>query len=83
MKSKHSHIGFVVPAGKFKAQCLQIMDEVAESHQEITITKHGKAVVKLVPVQEESVPLFGFMRGSAHIKGDIVAPLDVSWEAAD
>jgi prevent-host-death family protein len=42
-----------VPAGAFKQGCLRILDEVAESHQEVVITKRGKPVAKLVPVKQE------------------------------
>ncbi len=72
-----------IPAGQFKAKCLKIMDEVQALHREVIITKHGKPVVKLVPVEESKnkKSLFGFMKGSVIIKGDIVKPLNVKWNA--
>jgi len=42
-----------IPAGEFKAKCLKIMDQVKNYHEEIIITKHGKPVAKLVPVEEK------------------------------
>jgi len=39
-----------VSAPKFKARCLQIIDQVEETGVEVTITKHGYPVAKLVPV---------------------------------
>ena len=36
-------------ASEFKAKCLKLMDEVAESGEEIIITKNGKPVAKLAP----------------------------------
>lgn len=42
-----------IPAGAFKQGCLRILDEVAETHGEVVITKRGKPVAKLVPVKEE------------------------------
>ena len=42
-----------IPAGAFKQGCLRILDEVAETHGEVVITKRGKAIAKLVPVQQE------------------------------
>lgn len=42
-----------IPAGAFKQGCLRILDEVAETHREVVITKRGKPVAKLVPVQPE------------------------------
>ena len=65
-----------IPAGKFKAQCLAIMDEVQAKHQAVVITKRGKPVAKLVPVEKEKDDIFGFFKskGKVEIKGDIVAP---------
>jgi prevent-host-death family protein len=42
-----------IPAGAFKQGCLRILDEVAETHQEVVITKRGKPVARIVPVQRE------------------------------
>ena len=39
-----------IAAGEFKARCLELMDVVAERGKEFVITKRGKAVAKLVPV---------------------------------
>jgi prevent-host-death family protein len=39
-------------AGQFKAQCLTVMDEVAATRDPVVITKRGKPVAKLVPVEE-------------------------------
>lgn len=71
-----------IAAGVFKAQCLKLMDRVAEKHEIITVTKRGKAVVRMVPVEAvlES-PLFGYLRGKGKITGDIVAPTGETWEA--
>lgn len=68
-------------AGQFKAKCLQLMDEVKEKHISITITKHGKPVAKLVPIEEGTEDFFGCLKGTVSIRGDIVSPLDVNWEA--
>src|SRR5437764_3171742 len=42
-----------IPAGVFKQVCLRILDEVAETHREIVITKRGEPVARLVPVKQE------------------------------
>jgi len=41
-----------IPAGRFKAQCLRLLDEVAETGETIVVTKRGKPVAKLEPVDE-------------------------------
>ena len=71
-----------IAAGLFKAQCLKLMDRVAEKHETITVTKRGKAVARLVPVEPVPArPLFGYLRGKGKITGDIVAPTGETWEA--
>jgi len=41
-----------VPAGSFKQSCLALIDDVAKSKQEIIITKRGKPVARLVPMED-------------------------------
>jgi len=38
-----------MPAGKFKDQCLKVLDRVAEEKTPVTITKRGRPVATLVP----------------------------------
>jgi len=66
-----------IPAGQFKARCLAIMDEVKAKRQAVVITKRGKPVAKLVPVEQEKDDIFGFYKakGKVEIKGDIVGPV--------
>ncbi|CAN5557674.1 MAG: type II toxin-antitoxin system Phd/YefM family antitoxin [Iamia sp.] len=40
----------VVPASSFKARCLALLDEVEADHRTIVVTKHGRPVAKLVPL---------------------------------
>ena len=70
-----------VAAAEFKANCLRLIDEVAQQRQPIIITKRGKPAAKLMPMEEEGpVDLFGYMAGTAKICGDIVSPIeDVEW----
>jgi prevent-host-death family protein len=70
-----------IPAAVFKAECLKLMDEVARTGQPVVITKHGRPVAQLVPVAAEPKSLFGYMRNSVTIKGDVVAPNGESWDA--
>jgi prevent-host-death family protein len=60
----------------FKARCLALIDEVAESGQPLTVTKRGKAKVQIVPVHEKPKTLLGATKGTFKILGDIVGPLD-------
>jgi prevent-host-death family protein len=69
-----------IAAAEFKANCLRLMDEVAQQRRPIIITKRGKPVAKLVPVDKEAIDLFGRMAGSIKICGDIIGPIeDAGW----
>ena len=73
-----------VAAADFKANCLRLMDEVAQQRRPIIITKRGKPVAKLVPVEREPIDLFGYMAGTAKICGDIINPIeDAGWTGDD
>lgn len=48
----------VIPAGSFKARCLALLDEVEADHRTIVVTKHGRPVAKLVPLDAPR-PLMG------------------------
>ena len=71
-----------IKASEFKAKCLKLMNEVAESGAEYVITKNGRPVSRLVPYRKKPKSLFGIDRGRLEILGDIDQPLDVEWEAA-
>lgn len=70
-----------IGAGDFKAKCLQLLDEVAEGRESLVITKRGKPIAKLVPVEPQQ-QLFGALRGSVVAEADIVSPVDVEWDSA-
>jgi prevent-host-death family protein len=61
-------------AGSFKTNCLAVMDEVYAKRETVVITKHGKPVAKLVPIQSETDEIFSFLVGKGTITGDVVSP---------
>jgi prevent-host-death family protein len=61
-------------AGSFKTNCLAVMDEVQSRHETVVITKHGKPVAKLVPVNTDTDEIYNFLAGKGAIKGNIVSP---------
>ena len=75
----------MIKASEFKAKCLKLMDEVAESGEEIVITKNGRPVSRLAPYRRTPSGLsFGRNRDNIRILGDIVSPMPPEWyEKAD
>src|SRR6195256_5377304 len=69
-----------INAAAFKARCLKLIDEVAESGQPITVTKRGKAKVQIVAVREKPKTLIGATKGTFRILGDTVGPLDEDYD---
>jgi prevent-host-death family protein len=72
-----------VPAAAFKAQCLGLMDEVQRSGEEIVITKHGRPVARLVPVEDAMPSAYGALRGTTRSVGDIIGPDPELWGGTD
>lgn len=70
-----------IAAGKFKAECLQLMDSVAENKTHVVITKRGKPVAKLVPIDDAPFSLFGYLKSGATIVGDVMSPVGERWDA--
>ena len=68
-----------IPAGRFKAQCLRLLDEVAETGETIVVTKRGKPVAKVEAVEEPPS-----LKGSViYLVSDeeLIAPIDEVWNA--
>jgi prevent-host-death family protein len=68
----------VIPATKFKAHCLALLDRVGP--EGIVITKHGKPVAKLVPMGADSASLIGSLKNRLRIKGNVLST-GLSWSA--
>lgn len=63
-----------MPAGSFKTNCLAVMDEVQSKRETVVITKHGKPVAKLVPVDQQSDEIYNFLAGKGKIASDVISP---------
>jgi prevent-host-death family protein len=70
-----------IKASEFKAKCLKIMDEVAATGEPVLITKNGVPITQLIPAKRKPETLFGALKGSVSIKGDIISPVDTEWNA--
>ncbi len=72
-----------MPAGEFKARCLRVMEEVKKYRTPVVITKKGRPVAKLMPLDAPTTGVFGCMAGTARIAGDLEAPVlpPATWKA--
>jgi prevent-host-death family protein len=66
-------------ASQFKATCLSVLEKVNREKRKFLITKRGKPIAELVPVenQKNQVPL----KDTVTFVGDIVSPVaEDEWE---
>lgn len=62
-----------ISATEFKARCLQLLDEVQRTGEELVISKRGKAVARVV-AEKESKPWLA-LRGTGAYTADPFAPV--------
>ncbi len=65
-------------AEEFKEQCLEILDHVGP--EGVVITKHGRPVAKLVPIEGTSEHLIGSLQGKLRVVSDVTRT-GVKWDA--
>jgi prevent-host-death family protein len=68
-----------ITASQFKARCLALLDEVAESGSELIVTKRGEPVARVGPVD----PGASLVGTAEQLVDDeqLIAPIDETWEA--
>ena len=71
-----------VAASNAKMHLLKLLDTVDHTRSSIIFTKRGRPVAKLVPI-EDAAPrrIFGWIKGSGNIIGEIVGPESDIWSA--
>ena len=65
-----------IPAGRFKASCLALLDEVAATGQTLIVTKRGRPVAQVTPVAPPRS-----LVGSIRRQRDLVSPIGDPWDA--
>lgn len=71
-----------VAAAKAKAEFLGLIERVSTERRPVTITKRGKPLVQIVPIDNRVIDdPFGCLKGSVTVVGDIVGPEPDLWEA--
>lgn len=67
-----------IGATEFKQKCLSLLDRVGP--EGLVITKHGKPVARLVPIESEPEELIGSLAGKIRIHGDLLST-GLDWDA--
>jgi prevent-host-death family protein len=71
-----------ISAATFKAQCLTLMEDVRSTRRPLVITKRGKSVAKLVPLDDPKDDFIGRLKGVFEVAGDLDADPPEEWESA-
>jgi prevent-host-death family protein len=69
-----------VAAGDFKQRCLALLDEVADTRISIVVTKRGRPVARLVPIDTASAPIRGSIRVITENEEELFSTGE-AWEA--
>jgi prevent-host-death family protein len=79
-KSPRTRRRGTVGSAEFKARCLELVDHVKETRAEYVVTRHGRPVARLVPVDApELVSPLGAMRGTVLAYDRPYEPAPATW----
>ena len=71
-----------MPASEVKNAWHEYVDRVSRGREEIIVTRYGKPIMKMTPMDEPVQPgIAGFLSGTVTVHGDIIAPTGEVWEA--
>jgi prevent-host-death family protein len=78
MTTYTGHVARTISASEFKAKCLALLDEVAETREAIVVTKRGRPVARIEP-PDEPINLAGSARQLVSDE-EFIKPLYEDWE---
>ena len=70
----------IMKATDFKTHCLEVLDEVSRNRREFVVTKRGRPVAKVCPVDAGAGQAYGCMKGTALAKDDLFSTHE-EWDA--
>jgi prevent-host-death family protein len=72
-----------IPASELRNAWHTYLERVRLGRESVVITRYGKPIAKLCPIQEpeQEGEIFGCLSGTVTVHGDIIAPLSERWEA--
>ncbi|MBI1861736.1 MAG: type II toxin-antitoxin system Phd/YefM family antitoxin [Deltaproteobacteria bacterium] len=67
-----------IGAAKFKELCLALLEKLGP--EGLIITKHGKPIARVIPIESECGLLIGSLKTKIRVKGDLMNT-GVKWNA--
>ncbi len=72
-----------VSASQAKTHLLELLKDIDHKRESLVITKRGRPIARLTPIESQpSRSIFGCMKGTGRILGDVIGPEPDVWEAA-
>ncbi len=79
VQHQHPETDQKIAVSQFKARCLSLVDEVARTGVPYVVTKRGKPMARLVPLDQEApTSLLGSVRYES--EEDLLSPIGDVWE---
>lgn len=63
-----------IKASEFKARCLKLMEQVAQTREPLIITKNGKPIAQLAPMPVKAGRDIVGLHRDGQVHGDIISP---------
>lgn len=82
MDTSHGHGEPRIPAGEFKQKCLALLDRVSETGESLVVTKRGRPVARVVPVESPPAPIRGSLRVLIEDENELFSTGE-AWDAED
>jgi len=82
MNIVHGQDDIVIPAGEFKQRCLALLDRVSESGVPLLVTKRGRPVARVVPVERPDTRILGSLQVLTDDEEELFSTGE-TWEAED
>lgn len=76
--SGHMAVRRTIPASEFKAKCLALLDQVAETKEQLVVTKRGRPIAHVVPA--EAPPSLEGTIEYLVADDELIKPLYEDWE---
>lgn len=64
---------------EFKAKCTKLLADVEKRRVRLTVTRRGRPIARVVSAETKPPSMYGFMKGTVTILGDITEPTGEVW----
>jgi prevent-host-death family protein len=70
-----------ISTSELKARVSEVLEGVQHDRIPVVVTKRGRVIARIIAADDGEASLYGSLRGSVTVHGDLLAPVEVEWEA--